>query len=65
MLRRLVSLFSRYSAAHLDVTLPGTPITNHDGEAVGYVDSVRLKGGALDSARLGAGIQAALGTGIV
>ncbi len=47
MLRRLVSLFSRYSAAHLDVTLPGTPITNHDGETVGYVDSVRLKGGRL------------------
>ncbi|MFD1508549.1 glycosyltransferase [Lacimonas salitolerans] len=47
MLRRLISLYTRYAAAHMDVTLPRQPITDQTGEVIGYVDTTRLHAGRL------------------
>lgn len=47
MLRRLKSLHVRYLTAHMDISLPGQPIVDQAGEAVGYIDMIRLHQGRL------------------
>lgn len=47
MLRRLINLFSRYSAVHMDVSLPGRQLIDQAGNTVGFVDAVRLRAGKL------------------
>ncbi|WP_413219924.1 glycosyltransferase [Tritonibacter mobilis] len=47
MLQRLISLFSRYSATHMDISLLGRQIIDQAGVTVGFVETVRLRAGKL------------------
>ena len=42
--QRLVSLFRRYAATHLRLTLPGQPLLDDAGQMVGQIDRVRIQG---------------------
>jgi GT2 family glycosyltransferase len=45
--RRIASLFRRYAAAHLALTLPGQPLWDEGGRIVGQVDRLSLRQGRL------------------
>lgn len=47
MLRRLMSLYTRYASAHMDVTQPGQAIVDRAGKIIGYIENIRLHAGHL------------------
>ncbi|PZQ99892.1 MAG: glycosyl transferase [Cereibacter sphaeroides] len=45
--RRLAALFRRYAAAHLTLTMPGEPFYDDNGQRVGQLDRLVLRGGRI------------------
>jgi O-antigen biosynthesis protein len=45
--RRIASLFRRYAAAHLSVTVPGQPLWDEAGQMVGQIDRLRFGQGRI------------------